>query len=170
MPGVRDGLPEKDTRRKEESGTKTEISHEKCLYPGDCPGSEESLRRESPGREYLQFGRTFQSLLSPWDTLAFAPESAVKRVLFGSGLPIGCITICSDGTSLCGLWMEGQKYFGGTIPSEMIPVAAESDPVLKATLLWLDAYRGPQPDQHHHPLPSSSGSEREPYWLRWWLR
>ena len=38
--------------------------------------------------------------------------------------------------------MEGQKYFGGTIPSEMIPVAAESAPVLKATSLWLDAYRG----------------------------
>ena len=84
MPGVRDGLPEKDTRRKEELGTKIEVSHEKCLYPGDCPGSEESLRRESPGREYLQFGRTFQSLLSPWDTSAFVPESAVKRVLFRS--------------------------------------------------------------------------------------
>ena len=29
--------------------------------------------------------------------------------------PIGGITLCSDGNSLCGLWMEGQKYFGDTM-------------------------------------------------------
>ena len=34
--------------------------------------------------------------------------------------PIGGITLCSDGNSLCGLWMEGQKYFGDTIPGSMM--------------------------------------------------
>lgn len=60
------------------------------------------------------------------------------------GSPIGNITICSDGTSLCSLWMEGRKYSGGTIPSEMIPVAAKSDPVLKATAFCLTPIRGSQ--------------------------
>ena len=58
MPGVRDGLPGKDTRRKEELGTKTEVSHEKCLNSRRCPGSGEFSRRESAGREYPQFERT----------------------------------------------------------------------------------------------------------------
>ena len=34
--------------------------------------------------------------------------------------PIGEITLCSDGKSLVGLWIDGQKYFANTIKSEMI--------------------------------------------------
>ena len=28
--------------------------------------------------------------------------------------PVGRLLLGSDGTALTGLWMEGQKYFGGT--------------------------------------------------------
>ena len=34
--------------------------------------------------------------------------------------PIGEITLCSDGKSLVGLWIDGQKYFANIIKSEMI--------------------------------------------------
>lgn len=29
--------------------------------------------------------------------------------------PVGLLTLASDGMNLCGLWLEGQKYFGGSI-------------------------------------------------------
>ena len=31
--------------------------------------------------------------------------------------PFGGITLASDGTALNGLWFDGQKYFGDTLPS-----------------------------------------------------
>ena len=33
--------------------------------------------------------------------------------------PIGRLTLAADGAALNGLWIEGQKYFGDTIPEEM---------------------------------------------------
>ena len=30
--------------------------------------------------------------------------------------PFGGITLASDGSALCGLWFDGQKYFGDTLP------------------------------------------------------
>ena len=29
--------------------------------------------------------------------------------------PVGKITLAGDGTSITGLWIEGQKYFGRTL-------------------------------------------------------
>nr|WP_187274216.1 hypothetical protein [Paenibacillus sp. N3.4] len=34
--------------------------------------------------------------------------------------PVGTITLACDSDNLVGLWLEGQKYHGGTIPEEMI--------------------------------------------------
>ncbi len=33
--------------------------------------------------------------------------------------PVGKLTIASDGAAVCGLWLEGQKYHGGTVPEAM---------------------------------------------------
>ena len=33
--------------------------------------------------------------------------------------PLGMLTIASDGDNIVGLWMEGQKYFGGTLSGDM---------------------------------------------------
>ena len=43
--------------------------------------------------------------------------------------PIGGITIASDGSSLTGLWFDGQKYF-----------AEKVLPVFEQTIEWLDCY------------------------------
>lgn len=52
--------------------------------------------------------------------------------------PVGRLTLASDGTAVCGLWLEGQKYHGATIPA-----ALESNPDAQpfdALRSWLDAY------------------------------
>ena len=32
--------------------------------------------------------------------------------------PLGKITIASNGTAITGLWFDGQKYFGSTLPKQ----------------------------------------------------
>ena len=34
--------------------------------------------------------------------------------------PVGRLTLASDGDNLVGLWIEGQKYFGGSLDESMI--------------------------------------------------
>lgn len=52
--------------------------------------------------------------------------------------PVGILTLASDGEGLCGLWIEGQKYHGASIPES--PVENPADPVLIAAGEWLDSY------------------------------
>ncbi len=58
--------------------------------------------------------------------------------------PLGRITIASDGSSLTGLWFDGQKYYA----SSLREVPAEADlPVFEKTKKWLDIYfSGEEPD------------------------
>ena len=52
--------------------------------------------------------------------------------------PVGTLTIASDGTAVCGLWLDGQKYHGGTVPEAMVrDDAAAGFAELRA---WLDGY------------------------------
>ena len=52
--------------------------------------------------------------------------------------PVGMLTITSDGTSITGLWIEGQKYFAATIDDSLTEAA--DLPVLCAACQWLDSY------------------------------
>ena len=52
--------------------------------------------------------------------------------------PVGRLLLGSDGTALTGLWMEGQKYFGGTGKKPM--EKQDSLPVFDAAKDWLDRY------------------------------
>ncbi len=60
--------------------------------------------------------------------------------------PLGTLTIASDGSAACGLWLEGQKYHGGTISEKM--VKADDAAGLAELRLWLDAYFDGDP----HPI------------------
>lgn len=51
--------------------------------------------------------------------------------------PLGELTLGSDGAALTGLWLEGQKYFGGR---EMLWQRCDNLPVFTAVRQWLDAY------------------------------
>ena len=52
--------------------------------------------------------------------------------------PLGQLTLASDGEALVGLWLPGQKYFGGTAPGAWVPT--DELPVFLAAKAWLDAY------------------------------
>ena len=56
---------------------------------------------------------------------------------------LGLLTLAGDGDNLNGLWLEGQKYFGGKYfrdsgKNEVIP--KDDLPVFAAAKHWLDRY------------------------------
>lgn len=76
--------------------------------------------------------------------------------------PVGQLTLASDGEHLTGLWLEGQKYFGGTAP-ELVP--RDSLPVFALTREWLDRYfAGEQPDPSSLPLAPSGTEFQQTVW------
>jgi methylated-DNA-[protein]-cysteine S-methyltransferase len=58
--------------------------------------------------------------------------------------PVGLLTVAANDEAVTGLWMEGQKYFGKTLPHEPQWKAA---PALAKASAWLDSYfAGEHPD------------------------
>ena len=58
--------------------------------------------------------------------------------------PLGGITLASNGEALIGLWFDGQKYFGDTLPKEY---QNKDLPIFQETVRWLDIYfQGKAPD------------------------
>lgn len=68
--------------------------------------------------------------------------------------PLGNILLAADETGLVGLWLEGQKYYGGHLPAEQVE---QETPILTETRRWLDIYfTGAEPDftPPLHPIGS----------------
>ncbi len=64
---------------------------------------------------------------------------------------VGQITLGSDGGKLAGLWMEEQKYFGGTVPGVM--TQSDGLPVFAASKEWPDRhFAGKKPAISDLPL------------------
>ena len=58
--------------------------------------------------------------------------------------PLGGITLAATESGLCGLWFDGQKYFGHGLKEEAM---TKETPLLLQTRQWLDVYfSGQQPD------------------------
>lgn len=77
--------------------------------------------------------------------------------------PLGIITLASDGTSLIGLWNEGQKYHGDTIVKNMID--DNNIPIFARTKNWLDKYfAGRKPDIFELPLDPAGSEFRQKVW------
>ena len=77
--------------------------------------------------------------------------------------PVGTITLASDGTALAGLWLENQKYFGGTLNGEM---AQKDDlPIFEKTVNWLERYfSGQNPAIGELPLAPAGKPFRQEVW------
>lgn len=77
--------------------------------------------------------------------------------------PVGEITLASDGDSLVGLWIEGQKYHGGLIGEKL----QEKDDVavFGAAKKWLDKYfAGEKPAIGELALAPLGGDFRQGVW------
>ena len=76
--------------------------------------------------------------------------------------PLGELTLASDGIALTGLWLKGQKYFGGTCDAweEKADV-----PVFAAVAAWLDDYwAGDEPDPTELPLAPTGTAFQTAVW------
>lgn len=57
---------------------------------------------------------------------------------------VGAITMASNGVALTGLWFDGQKYFGDTLPKEY---KEKELPIFDEAKRWLTIYfQGKEPD------------------------
>ena len=75
----------------------------------------------------------------------------------------GPITLASDGRSLVGLWLKGQKYYAATVVGEMIP-NDDVAPFAQARE-WLDRYfAGQRPDPTELPLAPLGSAFRQRVW------
>lgn len=77
--------------------------------------------------------------------------------------PLGNILLASDGKNLIGLWLEGQKYFSGTVKEEM---TEKNDlPIFIDTKKWLEKYFGGQkPSISDLPMSPRGGDFRKAVW------
>lgn len=77
--------------------------------------------------------------------------------------PVGELTLASDGENLAGLWIQGQKYFGDTIPDTM--TKKDDLPLFYAAKDWLDRYfSGEKPEISELPLRPIGGAFRQSVW------
>ncbi|MDR1311845.1 MAG: methylated-DNA--[protein]-cysteine S-methyltransferase [Burkholderiaceae bacterium] len=77
--------------------------------------------------------------------------------------PVGLITLACDGDNLVGLWIEGQKYHGGTISEAMIE--KNNMPIFTEAKKWLNNYfSGEKPDISELPLAPVGGEFRQGVW------
>jgi methylated-DNA-[protein]-cysteine S-methyltransferase len=77
--------------------------------------------------------------------------------------PLGKITLASDGKNLIGLWLDGQKYHGNDILSQMIE--KEDISIFDNTKIWLDSYfNGEKPNISDLSLAPIGTEFREKVW------
>ena len=77
--------------------------------------------------------------------------------------PIGWLMLTSDGGSLSGLWMEGQKYFAASVKDELEEKSDLS--IFSAAKEWLDSYfGGREPSISDLPLAPDGGFFRHTVW------
>lgn len=77
--------------------------------------------------------------------------------------PLGEITLCSDSENLVGAWLEGQKYFAGTIHCEMVENDALE--IFQKTKTWLDRYfQGLRPAISELSLAPAGSEFRQEVW------
>ena len=77
--------------------------------------------------------------------------------------PLGRVTLASDGESIVGLWLEGQKYFGDTVNGEMH--REDRLAIFAKTRDWLDRYfRGEKPASAEILLAPAGNRFRQEVW------
>lgn len=77
--------------------------------------------------------------------------------------PIGEILLVSDENNIIGLWIEGQRYFGSTMPEDVIE--KDNVPILQEGISWLnDYFAGKKPEISSLPLAPTGGEFKQVVW------
>ena len=77
--------------------------------------------------------------------------------------PLGTITLASDGQAICGLWLPGQKHFGGAIANAMTPNPDAGG--FAEARSWLDDYfAGEKPAISEIPLAPVGSEFQQVVW------
>lgn len=77
--------------------------------------------------------------------------------------PLGRLLLMSDGTSLTGLWMHGQKYFAATAGANVIQ--KDDLPIFDKARDWLNRYfAGVRPQISELPLAPCGSDFRKSVW------
>ena len=77
--------------------------------------------------------------------------------------PIGALLLAERDGKLIGVWIEGQKYFLGSLNEQTVEFA--DTPVLLRTQRWLDRYfNGERPQISELPLAPEGSSFRKTVW------
>ncbi len=77
--------------------------------------------------------------------------------------PVGVLTLAGTDDTLVGLWIEGQKYFSGTLAKT--PQQRDGLLVFQKTKAWLDRYfAGGKPDPVWLSLAPAGGEFRQMVW------
>lgn len=75
--------------------------------------------------------------------------------------PLGGIMLSSNEKELTGLWFDGQKYFGDTLPKEYVE---KSLPIFEQTIHWLDVYFSGKAPNFTPPLLMDTTPFRKTVW------
>lgn len=75
--------------------------------------------------------------------------------------PLGGITLASNGSALTGLWFDGQKYFGDTLPKEHQKQAL---PVFADAARWLTVYFSGKNPNFTPPIVMETTPFRKAVW------
>lgn len=76
--------------------------------------------------------------------------------------PVGLLTLAADDDGLKGLWLDGQKYFGGTLDA---PMRTAANRHLESAREWLDEYfDGGNPDITRLALAPIGSEFRQVVW------
>ena len=80
--------------------------------------------------------------------------------------PVGTLTLAGDDSHLAGLWIEGQKYFGGSLTQPMTAADPHRLPApLASACGWLDRYfSGAKPLPSELPLAPAGSDFRQLVW------
>lgn len=77
--------------------------------------------------------------------------------------PVGPLCLAAEGERLCGLWIEGQKYFGATLLGPTAP--RPQLPVFEQAARWLaDYFDGRAPSPSQLPLAPVGSAFRQVVW------
>lgn len=75
--------------------------------------------------------------------------------------PLGTLTVASDGTSVTGLWIRGQKYYASKLGLDAI----EQDlPIFESVCKWLDCYFSGKKPEFILPLSPKGSQYQQSVW------